>query len=140
MPEVIRQTLLEGMRRSVQHAQEERYGALSRLYQAHPEMQKDFLSLKGEFVGKTSTAEVIEKVGLDVVDPAHMYRHIWFGGISFTKKKDESQSFVFKDAYGEPELVVVVYLRFGGYGKEAAPVAAQVIKKWRQIQASHAHQ
>ncbi len=140
LPELIRQTLLEGMRRSVQHAQEERYGALSRLYQAHPEMQKDFLSLKGELVGKTSTAEVIEKVGLDVVAPSHMYRHIWFGGISFNKKKNSNYSFVFKDAYGEPELVVVVYLRFGGYGKEAAPMAAQVVQKWRQINDLHAHQ
>jgi len=32
-----------------------------------------------------------------------------------------------------PELVVVVYLKYGDYGKEAAPLAAQVIKKWREI-------
>jgi len=43
----------------------------------------------------------------------------WFGGISY---KDN-----------EPELVVVVYLRYGGYGREAAPLAAQVVKKWREI-------
>jgi len=29
---------------------------------------------------------------------------------------------------------VVVYLRYGGYGKQAAPIAAQMVKKWRQIQ------
>lgn len=134
-PDVVRSTLVEGMRRSVKHAQEERHGALSRLYQAHPAMQRDFMKLKGEFVGKSSTAEVIEKVGLDVANPAHMYRHIWFGGFSLdpSLSAKKSHSFIFSTAEGAPELVVVVYLRYGGYGKEAAPIAAQVIQKWREI-------
>jgi cell division protein FtsI/penicillin-binding protein 2 len=29
--------------------------------------------------------------------------------------------------------VIIVYLRYGGYGKEAAPIAAQMVQKWREI-------
>jgi hypothetical protein len=29
-----------------------------------------------------------------------------------------------------------VYLRYGAYGKDTAPVAAQIIKKWREIKAA----
>lgn len=136
-PEIVRSTILEGMRRSVQRALDDQ-GALLRLYAVHPTMRKDFMGLKGQFVGKTSTAEVIERVGFDVTSPSKMYRHIWFGGISFSQgaKEDEaspSHSFLFSDPYGKLELVVVVYLRYGGYGKEAAPIAAQVVQKWREI-------
>jgi cell division protein FtsI/penicillin-binding protein 2 len=41
--------------------------------------------------------------------------------------------FVAKDEFGAPEVVVVVYLRFGGFGKEGAPLAAQLVAKWREI-------
>ncbi|HXF29161.1 MAG TPA: penicillin-binding transpeptidase domain-containing protein, partial [Chlamydiales bacterium] len=124
MPDEIRQTLLEGMQHSVERAMKDQ-GALPRLYAIHPEMKKAFFGLKGQFVGKTSTAEVIERVGLE---KPQMYRHIWFGGISF--EADSTH-------FGCPELVVVVYLRFGGYGKEAAPIAAQMVQKWREIVAKN---
>jgi len=120
MPAEIRSTLLEGMRRSATRALNDQ-GALPRLYAIHPEMKKAFQAVGNQFVGKTSTAEVIERVGLS---PPSMYRHIWFGGISFTGDSPH---------FGQPEIVVVVYLRFGGYGKEAAPIAAQVVQKWREI-------
>jgi cell division protein FtsI/penicillin-binding protein 2 len=135
-PQPIRSTILAGMKRSAQRALDDGAG-LSRLFARHPSMHKDFVGLRGQFVGKTSTAEVIERVGLDVVNPSAMYRHIWFGGISFTKNPQKEHSFVFSDAFGQPELVVIVYLRFGGYGKEAAPIAAQVVQKWREIAQKH---
>ena len=34
----------------------------------------------------------------------------------------------------DPELIVVVFLRYADAGKEAAPLAAQMISKWREIQ------
>lgn len=135
LPEPIRATIFEGMRRSAAKAQDDSQAKLLRRSSAHSSMHKDLVNLRGQFIGKTSTSEVIEKVGLDIGNPAHMYRHIWFGGISF--KNDPLQvhphSFVFSDQFGKPELVVVVYLRYGGYGKEAAPIAAAVIQKWRDI-------
>jgi cell division protein FtsI/penicillin-binding protein 2 len=43
-----------------------------------------------------------------------------------------------KEPWKDPELVVVVYLRFGTHGgKEAAPLVAQMVKKWREICARH---
>ncbi|MDB6080944.1 MAG: pbp2, partial [Chlamydiia bacterium] len=138
LPDQVRSMILEGMRRSVQRALDDQ-GALPRLYAVHPAMHKAFTGLKGQFVGKTSTAEVIERVGFDVTNPLKMYRHIWFGGISFSKGnsgKAPHHSFLFSDPFGTPELVVVVYLRYGGYGKEAAPIAAQVVQKWREINQS----
>jgi hypothetical protein len=35
------------------------------------------------------------------------------------------------------DLVVIVFLRFGSAGKEAAPLAAKMIHKWREIQAKY---
>ena len=54
-----------------------------------------------------------------------MCKDIWFGALSFKEGDDYRVDM--------PELVVVVYLKYGDYGKEAAPLAAQVIKKWREI-------
>jgi len=34
-----------------------------------------------------------------------------------------------------PELIV--YSRFGSAGRQCAPIAAQMIEKWREIRASH---
>ena len=35
--------------------------------------------------------------------------------------------------YDHPELVVVVFLRFSDAGKAGAPIASQMVKKWREI-------
>ena len=130
LPLPIRKVLLEGMQRVIVHLQSERTGALGRFYQAHPHMYKDFVDLKGQFIGKSSTAEAQEKLGLDFGQSASMYNHTWFGGISF---EPSVESFTLYDVFGKPELVVVVYLRYGSYGKEVAPLAAQIIHKWREI-------
>jgi len=34
------------------------------------------------------------------------------------------------------KLVVVVYLKFGDFGKEAAPLAGEIVNKWRSIKKS----
>jgi len=95
----------------------------------HPKLIKDYKSLKNQFIGKTSTAEFVYRPNLDRELPPLICKDIWFGAISFSNV--DSQSFDPNTA--EPELVVIVYLRFGDYGKEAAPIAAQIIKKWREI-------
>ena len=139
MPEIIRKMLLEGMRRVVVKTQEESLGALSRFYRDYPEAISDYIDLKEDLVGKTSTAESMENIDLDIANGTNMYTHVWFGGISFNRefKETNQKKFVFNNKFGEPELVVVVYLRFGIYGKEAAPMAAQVVKKWREIKQKH---
>lgn len=139
MPEIIRSMLLEGMHRVVIRTQDESLAGLSRFYRDYPEAISDYLELRDDLVGKTSTAEAVENIDLDLLNGTNVYKHVWFGGISFNKETDAQQQepFVFRDKFGVPELVVVVYLRFGVYGKEAAPVAAQVVNKWREIKKKH---
>lgn len=135
MPAAIRKILLEGMHRVVIKTQGESLNALSKIYHEHPEAISDYIDLKDELLGKTSTSEAIENIDMDLTMGTNLYNHVWFGGIAFNKGEctKDKETFVFKDKYGTPELVVVVYLRFGGYGKEAAPIAAQIVKKWREI-------
>lgn len=127
LPAIVRKTLLEGMRRVVTKTKKESLARLSRMFREYPEAIQAYESLSDEFIGKTSTAEIMENVSLDEVQGTNLYKHVWFGGIAFRNAREQ-----------DPELVVVVYLRFGIYGKEAAPIAAQIVKKWREIKSRHA--
>ena len=127
MPSSVQNLLFKGMDQVAKRIGSNNGGSLRWVYQKDPQAIKDFLDLDGQFIGKSSTAEYIEHVDLDLAHGTNKYNHIWFGGISF---EEGSSS---KDNYGKPELVVVVYLKFGGYGKEAAPIGAQMVKKWREI-------
>jgi hypothetical protein len=135
-PDEIQKILIEGMRLVVERTQGESLSSLSRLYRNAPEAINDYINLKPQIVGKTSTAESVENIDLELVDGTNLYTHVWFGGIAYDRdilKSDHRHQFLFRDSAGKPELVVVVYLRYGGYGKEAAPVAAQVAKRWKEI-------
>lgn len=79
-------------------------------------------ALTKQMIGKTSTSEVIERVSLDPTHGSMKLKHVWFGGISYES-----------DDFSKPELVVVVYLRYGGWGKDAAPLAVEMVKKWREL-------
>lgn len=125
LPDPIRAILLKGMHKVVLRTQAENLWSLSRLYANYPEAISDYIDLKNQLIGKTSTAESMERIDLDEKEGVNLYTHSWFGGIAF--ENDVNFSF------SRPELVIVVYLRFGNYGKEAAPIAAQMVKKWRDI-------
>lgn len=138
LPEVVREILLEGMYRVVIRSQTSSLGSLSHLYEKYPEAISDFIELKNQFIGKSSTAEAVEHLDLDLKIGTNLYNHVWFGGILYEpEKKGEPRTFVFNDRFGAPELVVVVYLRFGAWGKDATPLAAQVAHKWREIKKRH---
>lgn len=132
LPNSIRALLLEGMRRVITRTQNESLSSLSRFYADYPEAISDMLELKKALIGKTSTAESVEQLDLDPKTGTNLYTHVWFGGISF-EPPQSSTPLLFKDKFGNPELVVVIYLRYGDYGKEAAPLASQIVKKWREI-------
>lgn len=140
LPDEIKKILIEGMRMVVERTQSESLSSLSKLYYKAPEAIYDYIDLKKQIIGKTSTAESVENIDLELVEGTNLYTHVWFGGISYENDllKTDHHQFLFKDAAGTPELVVVVYLRYGGYGKEAAPVAAQVAKKWKEIKKKRA--
>lgn len=140
MPEVIRQILLRGLRAVTQRSYQENLTSLSHLYRQHPEAILQFKELKDQLLGKTSTAESVENIDLDLHEGTNIYTHVWFGSLSFLDKQADKNKAVllFKDEFGQPEIIVVVYLRYGGYGKEAAPLAAQMVKKWREIKQKYA--
>jgi len=92
-----------------------------------PSIRRTYKQIQPYLAGKTSTAEIIYRPCLDREFNPLICKHIWFGGISF--KKPETLE--------EPDLIVIVYLRYGDHGKEAAPLAAQIIKKWKEISEKH---
>lgn len=122
LPKDVRDTLMQGMAAVTRRLQTTGYYALSRHYGEWTEPLRALTSLGGDIIGKTSTAESLEFIDLDAEQGVQMYNHTWFGGIAL------------KD--GRPDLVVVVYLRFGSYGNLAAPLAADIILKWREIEMS----
>jgi cell division protein FtsI/penicillin-binding protein 2 len=132
MPTCVRNILLQGLRVSSNKSHSDNNSRLANLYRQHPEAMKTFTELKDQILGKTSTSESVEQIDLDLKEGINMYTHVWFSGIAF-----KPQPFLYKDEYGKPELVVVVYLRYGGYGKEAAPLAAQMVKRWRELKELH---
>jgi cell division protein FtsI/penicillin-binding protein 2 len=132
MPAEVRHMILDGMNRVVEATRKGSLGILSNMYRHYPEAISDFLEIKKDLVGKSGTAESMEFTDLDSVHGINMYNHIWFGGITFNPNEN-AESFTFKDEFGVPEIVVIVYLRYGSWGRDAAPVAAQVAQKWRDI-------
>jgi cell division protein FtsI/penicillin-binding protein 2 len=79
-------------------------------------------------IGKTGTAEILFNPNMNPSSKAQMYKHTWFGAISFAPDPAD------KVSHSRPELVIVVFSRYGEAGKEGAPIAAQLIHKWREIQ------
>jgi cell division protein FtsI/penicillin-binding protein 2 len=127
MPRSIRSQILEGMDRVVSSNKgTARSGAIRGLH-ANPNLMSNYLSLRHQMVGKTGTAEIMFNPNINPSSPASMYKHIWFTAIAFEEHSPK---------WEKPEIVVAVYLRYGDGGKEAAPLAAQIIKKWRELKAN----
>jgi len=135
MPEIIRQFILKALKKVTLRTHQESMASLSRLYKEYPEATRQLSDLKDQLLGKTSTSESVEKIDLDLHDGTNIYTHVWFGSIAFNQPADDKNrlALLLKDEFGKPELIVVVYLRYGGFGKEAAPLAAQIVSKWREI-------
>lgn len=131
LPKEIRNLLLKGMKRVVNRIQEEGISSLSRTYNDYPQAIQDYLNIQPDLYGKSSSAESMEHLHFDLSTGTQKINHIWFGSIAF--EEGEPSITMAKDQWGNPEIVVVVHLRHAGYGKDAAPVAAQMVQKWRQI-------
>ena len=126
LPSSVRQTLLEGMRQVIHGARGSARASYIRSYATFPEALREYREWAPFMVGKSGTSEKVERIGLQE-DGMKIVHHIWFGSIGF----EEAPTHLFE----HPEITVVVFLPYGDYGKEAAPLAAQVIKKWREIKA-----
>lgn len=115
LPSNIRNVLLTGLRQVVQ-------GDKGTARSLKKEFSSDLLN---HIVGKTSTAEVVEAVSLDGKDGVVKCKDVWFGAIYFADFD-----------YKKPEMVVVVYLRYGEYGWKSAPYAVKMIEKYLRIKNS----
>jgi cell division protein FtsI/penicillin-binding protein 2 len=126
-PKNSREQLLEGMKRVLWSGKGNARPEIIRGLRTNPQLLTQFLSLRNQMIGKTGTAEVLFNPNMNPSSIGQMYKHIWFSAISYESETD----------LNNPELVVVVYLRYGDSGKEAAPLAAQVVNKWREIKKKH---
>ncbi len=125
-PKEIREKLLEGMEQVTNG--EKGTARLSLMRSAHhnKEALASFRKLHPQMLGKTGTAEILYKPTIDAGTSAELEKHTQFGAVCFED-----------DAQKNPELAVVVYLRFGSAGRQGAPIAARLIEKWREIKAAH---
>ncbi|MCH9614689.1 MAG: Peptidoglycan D,D-transpeptidase MrdA [Chlamydiia bacterium] len=85
-----------------------------RMLYENPKIRPIYKKVYRSLGGKTSTTEFSRRPCLNKDCPRVICKDIWFGGFT-------------------DDLVVVVYLRYGDWGKEAAPLAALMIDKWNQI-------
>ncbi|MDE3055720.1 MAG: hypothetical protein KGI80_03380 [Verrucomicrobiota bacterium] len=122
----LRSQILEGMDRTVWGEKGGARPQSIRYLRAHPLLLPDFLSLRHQMIGKTGTAQLLFSFASNPSAKAQMITHTWFGAISFPNLQGEKR-------FETPELIVVVFSRFCNSGKEGAPLAAQMIKKWREI-------
>ncbi len=115
LPPPIQNCLLQGMKQVIMGDK----GNARHLKNLYPD-------LVYRMIGKTSTAESIERMSLDGITGCLKLNHVGFGTVFFLS-----------DDFSKPDLVVIVYLRHGGYGKDAAPIAARIVQKWKEIKAKH---
>ncbi len=126
MPHAIRNYLIDALHQVIIGKKGTARSSLIRTFAADSPVMQSYRQLQSEVIGKTSTAEVVERIHLGS-DGKEMVKHIGFGAVGFEGDPLTSK----------PEIVVIVYLRFGDYGREAAPLAIQMIEKWRAIKARH---
>lgn len=127
LPNNVRCALLQGLKHAIASPKGTAHFSHIRKLRTHPDWRKNYQALQGQWVGKTATAEIVYRPTLDKEAPSILAKDLWFGAIAF----EDTPSVPLEKR--RPELVVIVYLRFGNYGKEAAPLAAQMITKWREI-------
>ena len=130
----IRHMLCEGMDRVIWGPKGSARPSIIKGLNGHPNQLRDFLALQHQMIGKTSTAEISCHPDCNPSSSSYIYKHIWFGAIAFPPAESIKSH---KERWEKPELIVVIYLRYGDGGKEAAPLAAEVIQKWREINNRH---
>ncbi|MCH9631906.1 MAG: Peptidoglycan D,D-transpeptidase MrdA [Chlamydiae bacterium] len=130
MPSKIQQYLFSSMHEIVQGKRGSASPNRVRNYSPSHSNYRAYQELKNQIIGKTSSAEIREAVDLDLKKGVNTYKHTWFGGIVFEEDIQEN-------TWPKPELVVVVYLRYSDFGREAAPLVASLTKKWREIKKKH---
>lgn len=125
--EGVRKRLLLGLYRSVNSEHGTARPQTIKALMRDPLLKRTYLSICPYMAGKTATSEFSYKPWLDPT-PSCILNHILFGAISFNSPIAADQQ-----SLPPSDLVVLVLLRYGYFGKDAAPLAAQVIQKWNEI-------
>jgi cell division protein FtsI/penicillin-binding protein 2 len=131
-PSPIFNYLFEGMHRVVTGPRGTARPSVMRALYDHPSSLRDYLEIHQDLICKTGTAQVLYKHSVSSAAAPIMEHYISFAAIAYPK-----QSILLPPINREPELVVVVSLHYRQAGLEGGPIAAQVIKKWREIKARH---
>lgn len=122
--------LFEGMKRVVKGSRGSARPAAMRALYDHPSSLKDYAEVHNDLVGKTGTSQVLYKHSISSSARPIMEHYISFAAIAY-----EKDSILLPPTEKVPELVIVVSLRYRQAGLEGGPIAAQILKKWREIKA-----
>jgi cell division protein FtsI/penicillin-binding protein 2 len=99
-----------------------------RYYFQHPEKKRDYNKIRPYSIGKTATAQIGYRPFLDKEGETALVKHTWFALAHY----DENYP-----VFEKPDFVVVVYLRYGDYGKEALPIAVEMTKTYLELQSTY---
>lgn len=122
--EKVSQPIIEGLSKVVQSPEGSCHITKIQSLLKNPSWRSKYRETAKSTIGKTSSAEFMYRPHVDSASKAVLTQDIWFSGVCFDETK-------------EPELAVVVYLHFGDYGKEAAPLALLVMDKYRELCKQH---
>jgi cell division protein FtsI/penicillin-binding protein 2 len=131
LPAEVRNYLLDGMKQVMHGAKGTARKAAVKSYCFDDEMYRSYLDVLPRIAGKTGTAEVFYTDSIDPTIKGTLRKHTSFAGASFRRDKKGNVN------WDDPDLIVVVYLRFSDAGREAAPLAGLMVKKWEEICARH---
>lgn len=130
MPPEIRHMILDGLDKVVSSSEGNARAEIISKLKHNPKLLEEYKNSYHQFIGKTSTAEFLYNPNINPSSKPIKYKNIWFGAISFEKPKENEPK---KQIWEKPELVVVVELNFGSSGKDAAPLAFQIVQKYREL-------
>ena len=91
------------------------------------EQKERYLDSAKTMIGKTASAEIVYHPFLDHDIKPILCKHIWFASAGYKESNNKSQQ------EREPEIVIVVYLRYGDYGKEAALMASELYQEFKKL-------
>jgi cell division protein FtsI/penicillin-binding protein 2 len=131
-PDEIFKLLTEWMRQVVIGSKGTARPAIMRNFYDHPSAMRDYFEVHQDLLAKTGTAQIRYKQTASKTSGADMKHHVWFAAVSYPKHHLLSAQIP-----DDPELVVVVFLRFRQAGREGGTIAGQVVNRWREIQSKH---
>lgn len=127
-----RRLILQGMHRVVHGVTGSARPAKVRKDSCSAALKASYEKMAPCLIGKTGTAQILETLSPDPEEGIQLVQHVWFSGVVYPDAARASR-------FENPELVVVVFLRFADGGREAAPLAARCAELWREIRTRSAN-